>query len=101
MFRALFNIIINLCATIIQIIVWPINAVIGATLPDFSTQVQQVSSVFSTVFSYISWALSIVPTPVIVALSFILVCEIAKHTIFNSTYALIRVWRVFQKIKFW
>ena len=101
MFKALFNIMIGLIATIIQIIVWPINAVITATLPDVSDKITQISGVFGTVFNYISWALSIIPTPVITAISFMLVCEIAKHTIFRSTHALIKVWNVFQKIKFW
>ena len=101
MFRALFNIMINLIATIIQIIVWPINSVINATLPDLSDKITQVSGVFGTVFNYISWALSLIPPSVIAVLSFMLVCEIAKHTIFRSTHALVKVWNVFQKIKFW
>lgn len=101
MFKIFFNIIINMLATIIQIIVWPINAVITAVLPDISTQITQVTNVFSTVFDCITWSLGLIPMPIIVVLTFVLTCEIAKHTIFRSTHALVKVWNVLQKIKFW
>lgn len=101
MFKALFNIMIDLIATIIQIIVWPINAVIGSTLPSLSDKILEVSNVFNTLFDCITWALGLVPQPILITLVFILGVEIAKHTIFISTHTLIKVWNVFQKIKFW
>lgn len=101
MFKAFFTIIINILATLVQIVCLPINAVITATLPNLSNTITQVTSSISTAFNGMGWALSILPYPVIAALTFILGCEIAKHTIYISTYALIKVFNLLQKIKLW
>lgn len=101
MFKALFNIIINLLATVIQIVVWPINAVINATLPDLSSRILEVSNTLNTVFDSMTWALGLIPPAVISAVLFIITVEIAKHTIFTSTHALLKVWNLLQKLKFW
>lgn len=101
MFKALFNIILNLVATVIQIIVWPVNTVITNTLPDLSDKILSVSNTFNTVFDSITWALGLMPGSVTATLIFICGVEIAKHTIYISTHTLIKVWNVFQKIKFW
>lgn len=101
MFKALFNVIINMLATLIQIIVWPINSVISATLPDLSDKILAVTNSLNTMFDSITWALGVIPTPIIETALFILTIEIAKHTIFISTHALIKVWNLMQKIKFW
>jgi len=92
---------INMIATVIQIIVWPINEIISNTLPDISSKVLEVTGVFSTIFSSMSWALGLIPQPLLTTIIFIIGVEIAKHTIFRSTHLLINVWNVFQKIKFW
>lgn len=101
MFKALFNIILNMLATIIQIICWPLNAIIESTMPDLGSQILGVTNTLNTVFDSITWALGLIPAPVIVVLLFILGIEIAKHTIFVSTHTLIKVWNVLQKLKFW
>ncbi len=101
MFKLFFNMMIGMLATIIQIIVWPINAIISKFLPDFSDGIVQVTSTLNSVFDSITWALGLLPSIVIVTLSFILTCEIAKHTIWKSTQAVTTVWTVLQKIKFW
>ncbi len=101
MFKIMFNLMINMIATVIQIIVWPINEIISNTLPDISSKVLEVTGVFSTIFSSMSWALGLIPQPLLTTIIFIIGVEIAKHTIFRSTHLLINVWNVFQKIKFW
>lgn len=101
MFKALFNLIINLLATVIQIAVLPINAIITGALPDLSDKISDVTNTFNSAFTSISWALSLVPPQIISALLFILTIEIAKHTIYVSTHTLIKVWNLFQKLKFW
>lgn len=101
MIQAIFKFLMNLLATVIQIIVWPINTVIEAALPDLSDKIQSVGEVFSTVFNTITWATGLVPDSIIVTVIFILTVEIAKHTIFTSTHTLLKVWNVLQKIKFW
>lgn len=101
MFKALFNIIINILATLVQIVCLPINAAINAALPNISNTITQVATSISTAFTGMGWALSILPTAVIGALTFIIGCEIAKHTIFISTHTLIKIFNLFQKLKFW
>lgn len=101
MFKLIFNGIINLLATVIQVIVWPINTIIVNFLPDLSSQISQVSSGISTLFNGMGWALGFLPPGVLGVITFILTVEIAKHTIFVSTHTLIKVWNVFQKVKFW
>lgn len=101
MIQAIFKFLMNLLATVIQIVVWPINAIITATLPDLSDKIQSVAEVFATVFNTITWATGLIPDSIIVTIIFILTVEIAKHTIFTSTHTLLKVWNVLQKIKFW
>ena len=101
MFKALFNIIINMLATIIQIIVWPVNQIISNTLLDFTDKITSVTNVFNSVFNSINWALSILPDVVIESLLFIISVEVVMLAIHKSTHALIMVWNVLQKIKFW
>lgn len=101
MFKALFNIIINMIATVIQLIVWPINQIITNAMPDLSDKILQVSTTLNSVFDAISWGLGLLPSIVIEIMLFIVTIEIAKHTIYISTHTLIKVWNVFQKIKFW
>lgn len=101
MFKALFNIIINMLATIIQIIVWPVNQIISSALPDLSDKITSVTTVFNSVFNSINWAVSILPDVVIESLLFIISVEIVMLAIHKSTHALTMVWNVLQKIKFW
>ena len=101
MFKALFNLIINMLASLIQLICWPINTLIEATLPDLSTQIMSVTNTLNTVFDAITWPLGLIPNVIINTLLFIITIEIAKHTIYISTHTLIKVWNVMQKIKFW
>lgn len=101
MFKALFNIILNMVASVVQIIVWPVNALISSTLPDLSSKILYVTNQLNTIFDSMTWALGLVPSIVIETLLFIVAIEIAKHTIYISTHTLVKVWNVVQRIKFW
>lgn len=101
MFKALFKIMINLSATIIQVIVLPINVALTSALPDVSAKIEEIVEVFNIIFNSMGWAIGLLPGSIIATLLFIVTCEIAKHTVFVSTHNLIKVWNVLQKIKFW
>lgn len=101
MFKALFTIIINMLASVIQLICWPINQLITSTMPDLSDKILSVTNTLNSVFDSITWGIGLLPPVIIETLLFILTIEIAKHTIFISTHMLIKVWNVLQKIKFW
>ena len=101
MFKIFFNIMLDLLATLVQVVVFPINAVISSTLPDISSRISSVINGFTTITNTLGWAIGLIPTPILTTLSFILIVEIAKFTIFRSTHLVIKVWNLFQKIKFW
>lgn len=101
MFKALLNILINLIATIIQIVCWPVNSLISAALPDMSNKILSITNTFNSVFDSITWGIGLIPAPIIDVLLFVLLVEVAKHTIYVNTHVLLKVWNVFQKIKFW
>ena len=101
MFKLLFNGITSILANLLSVICWPINQIISGVLPDFSDKLTFITDNLSSVFSGLTWAISILPPVVVSTLLFILALEVAKHTIFTSTHALIKVWNLIQKIKFW
>ena len=88
-------------ASLIQLLCWPLNQIISSALPDLSDKITYVTSTINTVFNSLSWGLGLLPSAVIEVLLFIVLVEIAKHTIFKSTHMLVKVWNVLQKIKFW
>lgn len=101
MFKILFKIIINLMATIVQLVALPINLVITNAMPDISNKIVSVSTTINGLFSTMSWAFGLIPDVLVETLLFIITIEIAKHTIYIGTHALIKVWNLFQKVKFW
>ena len=101
MINAILKGLLNIIATLIQVVTWPLNELISAAIPDISEQISQVTATFNTIFGGIGWALGFIPPIVLGTLTFILTIEIVKHTIYISTRALCEVWNIFQKIKFW
>lgn len=101
MFQNLFKLIINLIATLIQLLLLPFNTAISAAFPTISDNVVSIASTLSGILKNVQWALSLVPTPVLYALTLIVGFEIAKHSVYVFTHMLIKVWEVIQKIKFW
>lgn len=101
MFKALFNIIIGLLSTLIQVICYPINAVITGAMPDLSENITFVATNIPRYFQSIGYALSWLPSIFVNILMFIVSVEIAKYSIYFATHGVLKVWNLFQKIKFW
>lgn len=101
MIQLLFNSLIKLLTGLVKILVFPLNLLISTTLPDISTHITNTANTITQFFTNLAWPLSIVPSGILNTLAFILLIEIAKHTIYISTHALIKMWNIFQKIKFW
>lgn len=101
MIQAIFKFLMNLLATLIQIVVWPLNQIFSSLLPDVSSKITDVTSSISSLFSGMPWALGLIPPSLLTTLLFIIGVEIAKHTIFNNSYMITKVWLVLSKIKFW
>lgn len=101
MFKALFKIIIGLLSTLVQIVCLPINSVITSTMPNLSENITFVATHIPDYFSSIAYTLSWIPTIFVNILIFIVSIEIAKYSIYFGTHGLIKVWNLFQKLKFW
>lgn len=101
MFKALFKLIFNLLATIIQLVCYPLNLAITNALPDLTNKITQVTNSINDIFSTLTWALGLIPDVLVETLLFIVSVEIAKHTIFVSTHTLTKIWTIIQKLKFW
>lgn len=101
MIQLLFNSLIKLLTGLVKILVLPLNLLITSTLPDISTHITSTATTIVQFFTNLAWPLSIIPVGILNTLAFILLVEIAKHTIYISTHALIKMWNIFQKIKFW
>lgn len=101
MFQLLFKLILNLLATLLQTLLIIPNAIISNALPDLSSKILEVTQTITSMVGNITWALGIIPAPVIAALLFIITLEIAKHSIYVLTHMFLKVWEVIQKIKFW
>lgn len=101
MFRALFNIILNLLATLVQIVLFPLNELITNALPDISSDIQNVTNQITNMFGNFSWGIDFLPKLFVECLVLILTLEVAKYTCYVSIHGIIKVWNLFQKLKFW
>lgn len=97
----LFTLILNLVATVLQVILLPLNALFNGLFPDFSSQTQSVIQGFSDMMKNLGWVLSVIPQPVKSALLFIFTIEISLFVIMKSTRLTSKLWKLLQKIKFW
>lgn len=97
----LFNLILELVATVIQIVVLPLNLAVTALLPDVSQSITNTLSGFTQLFTHLGWAINILPETFIDILLVILGIRLAVYIIGNNTMRLVRVWNLLQKIKFW
>ena len=101
MFKALFNIILNLLASLVQLVCYPFNLLIENALPDLSTKITLFTSNVQNIFGNFAWIIDILPDTFLDILLFIVTLEIAKYTCYVSLHGVIKVWNLFQKLKFW
>lgn len=98
---AFFNFLLGLVATVIQLLVAPINALIVSGLPDLAEGLTAVSQGIGTLFSLFNWALDLIPPVLLWTFAFCYGIRLAVTTIAISTHTLVKVWNILQKIKFW
>lgn len=101
MLQFIFNFIINFLISVVQFVTAGLNLILEQYLPDLSSSIVTTMASITGFFNNLTWPLSLVPTGILNTLVFILTIEIARHTIYISTHVLIRVWNLFQKVKFW
>lgn len=98
---ALFTFLMNLIATVIQVICLPLNKLIEGFLPDLADQIISVTNGFNNLFSILPWALSLIPLSLLITFGFCYSIKLVVSTISISSHNLVKVWNIFQKIKFW
>lgn len=98
---ALFNFLLGLVATVIQIVVTPLNLLITNALPDLAQGMTAVGQGFQTFFNLFDWVMSLIPVPLLWTFGFCFGIRLVVTNLSISTHALVKVWNVFQKIKFW
>lgn len=102
MAKAIFNVIFKILKTILNIVLLPINTLIVGVFPDFSNMISKFNNVVSTYIgnglSYFAYMLpSTARNLIVVYLTFL----ISYYTISYSVHAIIKLFKIIQKIKFW
>lgn len=97
----LFNLILTLLSTILQVLLLPLNALFNGVFPDLTNQVNQVVQGFSDALSGLSWAISVIPPVVRTTLLFIFTVEAGLFVVLRSTKMTSKLWKLIQKIKLW
>lgn len=98
---ALFNFILTIVMSIIQLICLPLNALFEGIFPDLSDKISMIQNGLNEAYSSLSWAINIIPPNVRSTLLFIFTIELSLLVIMKSTKATSRVWTILQKLKFW
>lgn len=97
----LFSLVLNLIATILQIVLLPVNLLFENVFPDFSTWTQAIYDGVNVITSQLGWAVSFIPPFIREILLFILTIEIALFAIMKSTRLTSKLWNLLQKVKLW
>lgn len=97
----LFNLILTLLATIVQVLMIPINALFSGIFPNFNTQINQIVAAFNQFTSMLYWVISIIPPAVQTIIVLILTVEVALIVVLKSTKLTSKLWSLLQKIKLW
>lgn len=97
----LFNFILTIIMSIVQLICLPLNALFSGIFPDFSEKLTMIDEALTVAYSSLSWAVSIIPPMVRSVMLFIFTIELSMLVIMKSTHMTSKVWKILQKLKFW
>ena len=98
---ALFNFILKIVMSIVQLICLPLNALFSNVFPSFDNYIEIINNGLNSAFNSLSWAISIIPPMVRQVLLFIFTIELSIVLIMRSTKLTAKVWNILQKLKFW
>lgn len=101
MIEKIFNVIINLLGSLVQLICFPINMIIVNLMPDLSSNIVEINNNLGTLFDSISWGLGLIPDIVKGTLILIISIEIVRFNIYISTKGILAVINIIKKLKFW
>lgn len=102
MIKAIINGIMSLVTSIINVVLLPINALIGNIFPDFSSAISQFNSFVQTyVGGSISYFASILPPITRNIIGIWLTFLVVYYGVVWSYTLVVKIYNVIQKIKFW
>lgn len=102
MAKAIFNVFFKVIQTVLNIILLPINALIVNLFPDFSSMISSFNTAISTyVGPTIGYFSSLLPPTTKSLLIIYLTFLVSYYTISYSAHAIIKIFKIIQKIKFW
>lgn len=105
MFQALFTLIFNILATIVQVVCLPLNAVITNLLPDLAEFIDGLFESLNYIFVYglnlMSYLFNFLPDFTKEAVTILIEIQIAKLLIYTAIHLVPKVWNLVQKLKFW
>lgn len=101
MIEKIFNVIINLLGSLVQLICFPINAAIVKLMPDLSLNIVEINNNIGTLFDSITWGLGLIPGILKTTLILIVSMEIVRFNIYISTKGILAVINIVKKLKFW
>ena len=102
MIKAILNGVMKLVTNIINIVLLPVNALIGNIFPNFSSSVSQFNSfVTNYVGGTISYFSSLLPPITRNVIAIWLTFLIVYYGVVWSYSLIVKIYNVIQKIKFW
>ena len=101
MFKILMNGLLSLLMTIVNIVLTPINALIGTLFPNLSNYISGVMNLLAKLLNGIAYVSNFMP-PLFKGLVIItLTTLIYYYMIYWSYTAISKAWALIQKIKLW
>ena len=101
MIKAILKGILSAVNQLINLITLPIDTLINAAFPDFSSTIQKGVTGISTLFSYVSNALGFLPTSLIEIIILIFGVHITFIVLNKTVNGITKLYHIIQKIKFW
>lgn len=102
MAKAIFNVFFKVIQSVLNIILLPINALIVNLFPDFSSMITTFNTAIRTYIGpTIGYFSSLLPPTTKTLLIIYLTFLISYYTISYSAHAIIKIFKIIQKIKFW
>lgn len=102
MARIIFKVFFSLITGLVQVILWPINQLASGLLPDLSLVVTKFTY---TLNNYVGrglvWFFHILPSGVRSLIIIYIVVLISYYTISISIHAILKVYHIIQRVKFW
>lgn len=102
MAKALFNVLFSVIKTILNVGLAPINLLVVNLFPDFSNLISTFNNAVNTyIGSTIGYFSSLLPPNTRNIILLYLTFLISYYTIVYSAHAIIKIFKIIQRIKFW